>query len=459
MSLEFVYKEFQVNKTLLTKIHTHYWIMAAALFVLVLAVRPQLPMALNGRSQANLIEAPQTPNGARGRVQVIQDGNNFYTVVADNGYPLRGESIFMDDATGSTTDGFALSFLSDDEYWLKLRDDFHLNTVRLYMMRPPQNWSGGPGNDCFPPNYRCHALDYLLDPPRTALDIMDDVVDKAAELGMYIVVDYHPVGGYNAQDALDWWTIVAPRYKDRTHVIYEAINEPVGWNAGNYTDTDVQFQEDLYAHIRALAPDTHIIMWSFANCNGPMKDKIDLGPDINYSNASGSCHPYSFSLTDVNAVRSTYPLIYTEIGDSNVMQSILEAEVLGISWLGLNGMNTLDGFSPNGFLPNEVTWPADPGATTAPTVSTPNISPNTGPFIDMVDVTITTDTGGAEIRYTLNGSTPTAASTLYSSPINLTETTTVKAIGLLEGYNPSAVASKTYIHVSHWVFLPLITTP
>ena len=50
---------------------------------------------------------------------------------------------------------------------------------------------------------------------------------------------------------------------------------------------------------------------------------------------------------------------------------------------------------------------------------------------------------GAEIRYTTDGSQPTAQSTLYSGPLTLTETTTVKAIAIKDGQS-SAVTSRTY---------------
>jgi hypothetical protein len=50
---------------------------------------------------------------------------------------------------------------------------------------------------------------------------------------------------------------------------------------------------------------------------------------------------------------------------------------------------------------------------------------------------------GAEIHYTVDGSTPTAESPVYSEPLTLTETTIVKAIAIKDGES-SAVTSRTY---------------
>ena len=74
-------------------------------------------------------------------------------------------------------------------------------------------------------------------------------------------------------------------------------------------------------------------------------------------------------------------------------------------------------------------------------VTAPEIS-GTTPFTDSTEVTIQ-GPQGAEVRYTTDGSDPSAESTLYSEAITLSTTTTIKAIAILDG-ETSAVASKTF---------------
>ena len=74
-------------------------------------------------------------------------------------------------------------------------------------------------------------------------------------------------------------------------------------------------------------------------------------------------------------------------------------------------------------------------------VMAPEIS-GTSPFTDTTQVTIQ-GPQGAEVRYTTDGSDPSAESALYSEAITLNATTTIKAIAILDG-ETSEVASKTF---------------
>jgi len=75
----------------------------------------------------------------------------------------------------------------------------------------------------------------------------------------------------------------------------------------------------------------------------------------------------------------------------------------------------------------------------------PTISPNGGTFASTQSVTLSTATTSANIYYTLDGSTPTTASTVYTGPITISTDTTLNAIASASGYTQSAVSSATFV--------------
>lgn len=286
-------------------------------------------------------------HAARGRVQIVN--NN---VVADNGWPLRGETHYVlknmynhniwsyvgksdPDPSGFEFDSFRL---------------MGLNTIRIYANRDGPN-----------------------------LPLLDDIVDKADDEGFYVVIDDHHdgtpggncCGDYDVAKSIAFWNEVAPRYKDKTHVIYEMKNEPVAWSAQSYTSEDVQYEVDMYNLIRNHAPDTHIIMWSIAADSTGMLSKVQEAPEIDYSKASVGYHPYGSTegINGVITLRQQYPVIQTEIGKSDSANRIITTahERERISWIWLNGYNK----------GNEITWQPDPG-TGGPTPS-PTPTPTSSP--------------------------------------------------------------------------------
>ena len=78
------------------------------------------------------------------------------------------------------------------------------------------------------------------------------------------------------------------------------------------------------------------------------------------------------------------------------------------------------------------------------TVATPVITPAGGAQSVPPLVAMTSTTTGATIRYTVDGSTPTATSAVFVYPFLLTSTTTVKAKAFKAGYTASATASTTF---------------
>lgn len=336
----------------------------------------------------------------RGRPIIVN--NNL---VADNGWLLRGEN-----PRSHSVDR------NDQSYWDKLRDQFNMNAVRILIYREPQNWGNcamdcdkyldctldpnhqnGCGNYCQCPGYyqRCEpgstynpdcpssqftkdasASDFDKNPVdgqltgseltqyNNFLDTMiipylDDWVNMAADNGFYVIIDYHPVGGNNKLDARLFWQRIAPRYKDRTHVIYELMNEPSLGFTDNYKNWNnpglVDFEIELFNQVRSLAPNTHIILWSFAHVQNYAEANVQSAPSIDYSYASVGFHIYGLYEDQLDSIRNDYPVMQTEIGgyDTNEYnRGIKQMEDRSLSWITLDGTKKIP--------PITVTWDKDP---------------------------------------------------------------------------------------------------
>jgi hypothetical protein len=83
-----------------------------------------------------------------------------------------------------------------------------------------------------------------------------------------------------------------------------------------------------------------------------------------------------------------------------------------------------------------------------PVTATPVIAPAAGVYPQGQIVSISDATVGAAIYYTVNGSTPTTASTKYTGPILVSSSQTVKAFATASSHTNSAVASSAYTLVS-----------
>lgn len=82
------------------------------------------------------------------------------------------------------------------------------------------------------------------------------------------------------------------------------------------------------------------------------------------------------------------------------------------------------------------------------TVATPTFNPAAGVVEAGTKVEIACATAGATIYYTTDGMTPTEDSEEYTTAIEISATTTIKAIAVADGMNNSAIASATYTVVN-----------
>ena len=99
-----------------------------------------------------------------------------------------------------------------------LRDDWGANVVRIAMY--PEEYNG-----------------YLSGGNKDSLkQIIDNGVNYATELGMYVIIDWHVLNyapSRHTQEACDFFAEMASKYSGHDNVIYEICNEPVGadWNS------------------------------------------------------------------------------------------------------------------------------------------------------------------------------------------------------------------------------------
>lgn len=99
-----------------------------------------------------------------------------------------------------------------------LRDDWGANVVRIAMY--PEEYNG-----------------YLSGGDKAALkQIIDNGVNYATELGMYVIIDWHVLNyapSRHTQEACDFFAEMSSKYSGHDNVIYEICNEPVGadWNS------------------------------------------------------------------------------------------------------------------------------------------------------------------------------------------------------------------------------------
>jgi hypothetical protein len=85
------------------------------------------------------------------------------------------------------------------------------------------------------------------------------------------------------------------------------------------------------------------------------------------------------------------------------------------------------------------------GSMSTQPAAAPQFSPAPGTFTSVQQVTLSDSTPGATIYYTLDGSVPTTASTRYVQPIQVLQTTTIRAVATANSYSMSNISTGVYM--------------
>lgn len=255
----------------------------------------------------------------RGRVRV-QNGS----VYTDRGTMLRGSTMSAYYGIGNA---------KNNNYWTYMNKTLKLNAVRLGVK------TGQIGRSV------TQQITYI-----------DAAVESAASHDMYVMINNSiQPGGYDLSQLRDFWSVIASRYKNRTHVFYEMTNEPVRgsphWgNASQYTENVRDDLKSIHDIMRRGAPDTHIVMFTtpnlFPDCQS-YAAMIAQMQGIDWSKTSVGFHHYHgterFGKDGLNCLRQKYPLIMTETNYwmtpniARLRDALSLYEEVNISWFSLDG--------------------------------------------------------------------------------------------------------------------------
>jgi len=209
------------------------------------------------------------------------------------GTPIRGASEGLEASEPSYT--------VTVEQLRALRDN-GLNTLHLYIEHP-----------------------YTGKPVGEQAEKCDQIIEDAAREGMYVIITIGWIELMTEEDVqffYDFWELYSKRYKDNENVIFEMANEH------NWPKNGPEVVANAYKIIRKNAPDTMVLLFSFAVSPGPehliprIKDTEKLA-DIDWSNAAIAFHAYEseegyfgadYLIEVIDAfTEAGYPIINTEL--------------------------------------------------------------------------------------------------------------------------------------------------
>ncbi len=227
-----------------------------------------------------------------------------------------------------------VAFAENINNWYTLKNN-GLNTVRLC---------------CVDPWYRDHGYPYWT--PQEVRTHIDRCIANANTVGMNVIINYHNINeqgignwNYNFSPVNAFWAEIAWRYKDNRRVYYELVNEPT-FNGNDYTHPDFKSGLlGLYRQVRAAAPNSHIIMFSFNSLGHDIVGITRNYREVDWRNASVGFHSYSGNSSGdkIGEIMKTYRVICTEWDYAGSFDYVLPVdgywqngeawERKGVSWI------------------------------------------------------------------------------------------------------------------------------
>ena len=176
------------------------------------------------------------------------------------------------------------------------------------------------------------------------------------------------------------------------------------------------------------------------------------GNVITFTNAAGDALGYSSSTNFSGNTSTDWNIAYETAGDGAMIPNytgflINNAETTN-RCIVMNANYKFGAYHTNNINSADYNFYLDlfvQGGSTTPTVATPVFNLASGTYYEEIDVEITCTTEDATIYYTIDGTDPTAASSVYSEPIHVDHDMTIKAIAMKEGFDDSGIAIANYV--------------
>jgi hypothetical protein len=318
----------------------------------------------------------------RGRPH-LDNSMGFNRLLTDKNTLLRGVSLAWDGGDNAhLTDP---PVMPTQDQLNALYQVYGVNTIHVYLeMDAP-----------IPPDNRMQVVGHNA-------AICDQLVDMAAKANLYVIITIGCGNNNGNIYSMDWcirfWNFYAPRYANRTHVIYESHNEPAPNTPSQWKTSDWDNQVTLYNTIRAKAPNTHILTCTFMGFTSPSVALQGIGymrwKGVDFSNASVAFHGYENQSAIQACIREfkydrgggiTPALLCTEFDNGTTyttkFNNMLESENVG--WLQFTflraSMGDMEWFK-GAMRDNNVVWTPDYMISDAPVGQTIWLQ-NSGKFV------------------------------------------------------------------------------
>jgi hypothetical protein len=215
-----------------------------------------------------------------------------------NGNTMRGTPMVL----GKALNGSVI-FAQNIENWKTIKNNGY-NTIRLCWVDP---------------YYKDHSQASWI--VSELLPYLDQCVQNATATGMNLIINFHNVGAQQNFDKTylftlenEFWSAVAPRYKDNDLVYYEPANEPT-FTMGDYLKADFKNSYlNLYNSIRTLAPNRQILLFSFNTIAADIVNVVENYKDqLDWPHTTVAYHLYnSTTSASVKSLMAYHPVICTE---------------------------------------------------------------------------------------------------------------------------------------------------